>query len=238
MGPEPLPEMLPIPIRQKLSPLVAMERDGRCLRRHSNVRVPRTTRLRGSESLYSSPYSAVLGSSVSETETRQVWLTSPVSNLGKVLPPYSMLCCYDAHLCGVWQFPQRLHKYYLYSQGAHEAPVIITSLFKKGKLSPRKAQGHILSDFPAGLESCTVRDSAGLEPSRTQAGPCVWRGRPRGARLASCRGMPREGWGPCGEVIKSRAEPQGAAAGRVFLGPPCPAPVRPWQGVRATAPQA
>lgn len=31
-------EMLPIPIRQKLSPLVAMERDGRCLRRHSNVR--------------------------------------------------------------------------------------------------------------------------------------------------------------------------------------------------------
>lgn len=39
--------------------------------------------------------------------------------------------------------------------------------------------------------------------------------------------MPREGRGPCGEVIKSRAEPQGAAAGRVFWGPPCPAPVRP-----------
>lgn len=75
-----------------------------------------------------------------------------------------------------------------------------------------------------------MRDSAGLEPSRTQAGPCLWRGRPRGARLASCRGMPREGRGPCGEVIKSRAEPQGAAAGRVFLGLPCPAPVQPWRG--------
>lgn len=72
MGTEPLPEMLPIPIRQKLSPLVAMERHGRCLRLHSNVRVLRTTRLRGSESLYSSPRSAVLGSSISEAETQQV----------------------------------------------------------------------------------------------------------------------------------------------------------------------
>lgn len=42
--------------------------------------------------------------------------------------------------------------------------------------------------------------------------------------------MPREGRGPCGEVIKSRAEPQGAAAGRVFLGPSYPAPVRPRLG--------
>lgn len=90
MGTEPLPEMLPIPIRQKLSPPVAMERDGRCLRRHSNVRVPWTTSLRGSESLhYSSPHSAVLGSSISEAETRQVWLTSPVNSHGRVLPPYS-----------------------------------------------------------------------------------------------------------------------------------------------------
>lgn len=31
VGTEPLSEMLPTPIRQKLSPPVAMERDGRCL---------------------------------------------------------------------------------------------------------------------------------------------------------------------------------------------------------------
>lgn len=90
MGTEPLPEMLPISIHQKLSPPVAMERDGRCLRLHSNVPVPRTTRLWGSESLCSSPRSAVLGSFISQAETWQVWLTSPINNLGRVLPPYSL----------------------------------------------------------------------------------------------------------------------------------------------------
>lgn len=97
VGTEPLSEMLPTPIRQKLSPPVAMERDSAASSRHSNVRVPRTARLRGSESLlYSSPRSAVLGSYISKAQTRKVWLTS-VNSLCRVLPPYSQaipfLCC-------------------------------------------------------------------------------------------------------------------------------------------------
>lgn len=129
--------------------------------RHSNVRVPRTAKLRGSESLlYSSPRSAVLGSYISKAQTRKVWLTSPVNSLCRVLLPYSqttpfyvvlLRCPLVWHVAVSPTFSQTLP---IYSQGAHRAPVIITPRLRNGKLSPRKAQGHIRS-----------KDSVGLDPA-------------------------------------------------------------------------
>lgn len=120
-------EMPPIPIHQKLSPPVAMERDGRCLPspwQRAGTADRRIARL--GKTFCSSQCRTVGGSPSPETGT---WSKStnfssqeprPRSSgpqpVGLLSEGVRLLRC---HLCGLWQCPQRCHRHSLYPPRQH-----------------------------------------------------------------------------------------------------------------------
>lgn len=237
MGTERPLEVPPVPIHQKLSPPVAMERDGRCLPSPWQRAGTADRRIAGlGKTFCSSQCRTAGGSSASETGTWGKWTNFSLQEpqpLSSRPPPVVLLSGrrLSVSLPLVWQvaaYPALSQTLSLYPQAAREA-LVTTALPYRGGIGaqrgPKVAQPANAEPGPRpfpGPRTFRQRGGRGpcLQPAWTQTGRCVQRGRPRGARLASCRGMPREGRGPRGEVIKSRAEAQGPAAGRVFSGRP------------------